>query len=321
MVAFPGAQILDITGPLEVFAQANRAVEAASGRPAPPYGVEIAAHAAGPLATSGGLRLVADHALRDVRGSLDTLMVAGGEGTAAALEDHALIGLLRRLAPRARRVASVCSGAFLLAEAGLLDGREAVTHWNVCERLAARYPRVTVLHDPIFVRDGNVWSSAGVCAGMDLALALVEEDHGQALALAVARWLVLFLKRPGGQSQFSVELRAQAVAHDGVRDVQSFAHRHPAADLTVPALAKRAGMSPRNFARVFQREVGETPARWVEQMRIDAARRALEASDAGVDAIASDCGFPSAEVMRRAFVRRLRVGPSAYRTRFRSTAA
>jgi transcriptional regulator GlxA family with amidase domain len=323
MIVFPDAQILDVTGPLEVFAQASRAVaeSATAGRAATGYSVEIVAREAGGICTSSGIQIVADRAFRDVRGPVDTLIVAGGRGTVAALADRALIRTIQRVAPRARRTASVCSGAFLLAEAGILDGRRAVTHWNACDLLAERYPRVTVMRDPIFVRDGNVWSSAGVCAGMDLALALVEEDHGQALALTVARWLVVFLKRPGGQAQFSEELRAQSVEHDTLREVQVYAQRNLAADLRVGALARRAAMSPRNFARVFLREIGETPARWVERARIEGARRALEVSAEGVDAIAGRCGFPSAEIMRRAFLRRLRVSPSAYRARFRSTAA
>ncbi|MFI5317287.1 MAG: GlxA family transcriptional regulator, partial [Myxococcota bacterium] len=238
-----------------------------------------------------------------------------------ALRDRALVDFLRRAAPRARRVASICSGTFLLAEAGLLDGRRATTHWAHCAELAKRYPRVAVETDPIFVRDGKLWSSAGVCAGMDLALALAEQDHGRELALTVAQWMVLFLKRPGGQSQFSVGLAAQATEHERIRELQAWAQAHLPADLGIAALAKRAAMSPRNFARVFAREVGETPARWVERARVEAARRLLEESDDGVDAVASRCGFGTAETLRRAFLRQLRVGPAAYRARFRSAAA
>jgi len=321
MVVYPGVQVLDVTGPLEVFANANRRLDQLAGPRGPRYALEIAARVAGPVRTTSGIVLVADHALRDVRGPIDTLLVAGGDGTADALRDRLVIDFLRRRAPNARRVASVCSGSFLLAEAGLLDGRRATTHWVSCATLAARYPKVEVESDPIFVRDGKYWSSAGVCAGMDLALALVEEDHGRELALAVARWLVLFLKRPGGQSQFSAELAAQATEHDAIRGLQAWAQAHLGAALDVAALAKRAAMSPRNFARVFAREVGETPARWVEQARVEAARRLLEESAAGVDEIAERCGFGSAEGLRRAFLRRVRVSPAAYRARFRSAAA
>jgi len=218
-------------------------------------------------------------------------------------------------------VASVCTGTMLLAEAGLLDGRRAVTHWAYCEALGRRYPKLAVEPDAIFVRDGKFWSSAGVCAGMDLALALAEEDHGRELALTIARWMVIFLKRPGGQSQFSVGLAAQATEHERIRELQSWAQAHLGSDLGIAKLAKRVAMSPRNFARVFAREVGETPARWVERARVEAARRLLEESDEGVDAIAALCGFGSAETLRRAFLRQLRVAPSAYRARFRSAAA
>ncbi len=321
MVVYPGVQVLDVTGPLEVFANANRRLDERGDRRAKRYEIEIAAREAGSVRTTSGIELHAQRSLRDVRASIDTLLVAGGDGAAAALRDRALIGFLRRRAPHARRVASVCSGSFLLAEAGLLDGRRATSHWAVCAELARRYPKIEVESDPIFIRDGKFWSSAGVCAGMDLALALVEQDHGRELALSVARWLVLFLKRPGGQSQFSAELSAQATEHETIRGLQAFAHEHLGADLGVAALAKRAAMSPRNFARVFAREVGETPARWVERARVEAARRLLEQSVSGVDEIAARCGFGSAESLRRAFQRRVRVSPAAYRGRFRSAAA
>jgi len=321
IVAYPDAQVLDITGPLEVFANANRRLDALEERRTPRYSIEIVAREAGPLRTMSGIQLVADRALRELRGPIDTLLVAGGEGTRAALGDRALVDFIRRSALRARRVASICSGTFLLAEAGLLDGRRATTHWASCAALARRYPKVAVETDPIFVRDGKIWSSAGVCAGMDLALALLEQDHGRDLALTVAQWMVLFLKRPGGQSQFSVGLAAQATEHERIRELQAWAQAHLGSDLGIARLAKRIAMSPRNFARVFAREVGETPARWVERARVEAARRMLEESDDGVDAVASRCGFGTAETLRRAFLRQLRVAPSAYRARFRSAAA
>jgi len=321
MAVYPGVQVLDVTGPLEVFANANRRLDQAGDRRAARYALEIAARAAGPVRTTSGIELVATRAFGDVRGALDTLLVAGGDGVADALRDRELVAFVRRRARHARRVASVCTGTFLLAEAGLLDGRRATTHWAACARLAARHPGVRVESDPIFVRDGKYWSSAGVCAGMDLALALVEQDHGRELALTVARHLVLFLKRPGGQSQFSAELAAQATEHDAIRGVQAFAREHLARRLDVRALAKRAAMSPRNFARVFAREVGETPARWIERARVEAARRLLEESAASVDEVAARCGFASTEVLRRAFLRRVRVSPAAYRGRFRSAAA
>jgi transcriptional regulator GlxA family with amidase domain len=322
IVAFPGAQTLDITGPMEVFAGAARWL-AHSGRPAPgvpAYRVELVARASGPLAMSSGLRLVADRALDDVRPPIDTLVVAGGTGTEEALRDRRLVGWIARTAPRARRLASVCTGAFLLAEAGLLDGRRVTTHWARCQALAARYPRVRVEPDPIFVRDGNVWTSAGVTAGMDLALALVEADHGRDLALHVARWLVCFLKRPGGQSQFSAQLATQLADREPLRDLQGWIVDHLDTDLSVEALASIAAMSPRNFARVFTRETGATPARYVERVRVEAARRRLEETHDGVDAVALACGFGSAETMRRAFLRVLHVSPADYRGRFRQSA-
>ncbi len=315
MVAFEGANVVDVTGALEVFSTTNRVLEAQRPK-RPRYEVEIVAREAGPLGMSCGVELVAKRALGRMRTQPDTLMVAGGLGTRAAVEDSALIEAIRRRASGTRRIASVCTGAFLLAEAGLLDGRRAVTHWGSCDELAARYPRVRVEVDPIFVRDGRVWTSAGVTAGLDLALALVEADHDREVALAVARSMVFYLKRPGGQSQFSAQLDAQLAAREPIRDAQSFVHEHPEADLTVPALAKRVAMSPRHFARAFASEVGTTPARYVERARVEAARRRLEDTDQGLDEVAFACGFGSGEVMRRAFLRVLEVGPSAYRSRF-----
>jgi transcriptional regulator GlxA family with amidase domain len=321
LVAFPDAQVLDVTGPLEVLSNSNRRLDMLQDRRSPRYTIEIAAHEAGPVRTTSGIQLLADRAFRDVRGPIDSLLVAGGDGTRAACRDRALVDFVRRAGTRARRVASICTGTFVLAEAGLLDGRRATTHWANCAVLARQYPRVTVESDPIFVRDGKFWSSAGVCAGMDLALALAEEDHGRELALTVAKWMVLFLKRPGGQSQFSVGLAAQATEHERIRDLQTWVQAHLGDELAISRLAKRVAMSPRNFARVFAREVGETPARWVERARVEAAQRLLEESDLGVDAVAERCGFGSAETLRRAFLRQIRVSPSAYRARFRSAAA
>ena len=316
MVAFADAQIIDITGPLEVFGRAARWLTEERGRRTPAYTVEIVASKAGPFATSSGIRLIADHAIADLRGPIDTLMVAGGRGVAYALRDRALIDWLRNSPRRTRRLCSVCTGAFLLAEAGLLDGLRATTHWRQCDRLAARYPGVSVETDPIFVRAGKIFTSAGVTAGIDLALALVEEDHGRDVALAVARELVMFLRRPGGQSQFSVQLSTQQADREPIRELQRWIADHLGADLSVDALARRAAMSPRNFARVFTREVGVTPGEFVDNSRVEAARRRLEESADGVDSIASACGFGTRESMRRAFIRTLHVPPSAYRSRF-----
>jgi transcriptional regulator GlxA family with amidase domain len=309
-VAFPGVQTLDVAGPAEVFSLAGRI--AGDG-----YDVVVAAGCSGALRTSSGLSLTPDRTLRGVRGEIDTLVVAGGTGVAEAEHDAALIRWLRTAAGRSRRVASVCTGAFLLARAGLLDGRRATTHWSSCAALARRYPAVSLERDAIFVRDGEVWTSAGVTAGMDLALALVEDDLGREVALEVARWLVLYVQRPGGQSQFSVELAAQTAQRDPVRELQSWIAEHLAADLSVELLAARACMSPRNFARIFSREVGMTPAAYVQAVRVERAQRELETTGATIDQIARRCGFGTPETMRRAFQRRLGVGPGDYRARFR----
>jgi transcriptional regulator GlxA family with amidase domain len=248
-------------------------------------------------------------------------LVAGGIGTADALRDRALIQWIRRVAPKVRRLCSVCTGAFLLAEAALLDGRVATTHWRSCRTLAERYPRITVETDPIYVRDGKVFTSAGVTSGIDLALALVEEDYGRRVSLAVARELVVFLKRPGGQSQFSVQLAGQMADREPIRELQAWMANHVGEDLSVDSLAHRAAMSPRNFARVFVRETGMTPAGYVEKLRVEAARRRLEESGDDIDSVATACGFGTRESMRRTFLRTLHVTPSAYRSRFRRTAS
>jgi transcriptional regulator GlxA family with amidase domain len=287
----------------------------------PNYRFELVAATADPVAASSGLTFHVDAAIDNVCGAIDTLIVAGGEGVAAAVGDQRLVDDVRRLAAKSRRVTSVCSGAFLLAEAGLLDGRRATTHWSVCDVLAQRYPRVTVDPDPIFVRDGNVATSAGVTAGMDLALALLEDDLGRDIALAVARRLVLFLRRPGTQSQFSAQLAGQLADRDPLRDAQQHIADHPDADLSVGALARHVGMSERNFARCFRDEVGMTPARYVEQARVETARRLLEETDDGVNAVARRAGFGTAETMRRTFLRHVRISPNDYRRRFRPTAA
>jgi transcriptional regulator GlxA family with amidase domain len=312
LVVFPGMQGLDLVGPLEVFDKANDY----AGRDA--YRLTVTAMRPGAQATSSGLAIVADTALADVTGPIDTLMVVGGDGTYDAVLDAELVDQVRRLAGQARRVTSVCSGAFVLAQAGLLDGKRATTHWTACELLARAFPSVTVEPDPIYVRDGDVYTSAGVTAGMDLALALVEDDLGRDVALRVARQLVLFLRRPANQSQFSAQLAAQMAERDGLRDAQRFASEHPERDCSVAALARVAVMSERHFARCFTEEVGVTPARYVEQVRVETARRLLEDTDDGVEAIAATAGFGTSETMRRTFLRVLRTSPSEYRNRFRA---
>jgi len=318
VVVFPGVQALDVVGPVEVFAAAG---DLAASVGDPGYRIRVAASQARPVRTSSGLELGVDAALHRVRGAVDTLVVAGGDGTVGAVADEVLVGAVRRLAGPARRITSVCSGAFVLAEAGLLSGRRATTHWQVCELLARRHPDVEVESDAIYVRDGRLATSAGVTAGMDLALALVEEDLGPEVALAVARRLVLFLRRPGGQSQFSAQLAAGPAPDAGLRELQAFIAEHPDADLGVGALARRAAMSERTLARRFRDELGTTPARYVEAVRVEAARRRLEAGDEAVRAVARACGFGSEETLRRSFLRAVGVTPSDYRRRFRPGAA
>jgi transcriptional regulator GlxA family with amidase domain len=320
MAAFHDAEVLDITGPLDVFSIAGRLLMA-QGAKQSPYTIEVVASQPGPLVTSSGIRLLADRSFREVVGQVDTLMIPGGIGTTRATEDTPFITWIRSMASRVRRVCSVCTGAFILAEAGLLDGRPATTHWRWCELLARRYPAISVETDPIFVRDGKFFTSAGVTAGIDLALGLVEEDHGRELALATARHMVMFLKRPGGQSQFSVQLSSQMALRDPIRELQGWTADHLDRDLSVEAMAARVAMSPRNFARVFRRETGMTPGSFVEMARVEVARRRLEESSEPIDAIAADCGFGTRESMRRAFLRTLGVPPGSYRDRFRRSAA
>jgi transcriptional regulator GlxA family with amidase domain len=313
VLTYPAVQLLDVTGPVQVFASANDLVVAAGG--VPPYLVRVVAESGNAGTTSAGLTLAAGPLTRGGE-ALDTLLVAGGEGAEAATENPVLIEWVQQRAAQARRVASVCTGAFLLAAAGLLDGRRAATHWKYCTRLAQRFPSVRVEPDPIFLRDGPIWTSAGVTAGIDLALALVEEDLGRSVALAVARYLVVFLKRPGGQAQFSATLALQA-AEDKFGALHDWINSHVADDLSLSVLADQAGMSERSFSRHYAEATGQTPARAVERLRVEAARRLLSESRTPVKRIAQRCGFGSEETMRRSFVRLLAVTPQDYRDRFR----
>jgi transcriptional regulator GlxA family with amidase domain len=319
IVVYPGVQSLDVTGPLEVFDGARRLIEARA--PAQrPYDVRVLSRDGAPVATSSGLAITPHGALADAPGEIDTLLIAGGGGKTAACEDAELIAWIAAASARARRTASVCTGAFLLARAGLLDGRRATTHWAHAGELQAAHPDIDVDPEPIFVRDGSVWTSAGVTAGMDLALALVEEDLDRDAALLIARHLVLFLRRPGNQSQFSATLGGQAPSREPLREVQLAVLEDLAGLHTVEAMAERAHMSPRHFARAFRAETGMTPARYVERVRLEAARRLLEEGSQPVAAVAGACGFGTPETMRRAFLRALAVGPAEYRRRFHATA-
>jgi transcriptional regulator GlxA family with amidase domain len=320
IVLYPGVQSLDVTGPLEVFTAAQRLIQA-SARSERSYIVRTFSSDGQPLRTSSGLTITPNAPLRDAPRALDTLIVPGGDGHARAASDPCLLDWISQSSSKAARTASVCTGAFLLAQAGLLDGRRATTHWAAARELQSAYPAVHVDPEPIFVRDGRIWTSAGVTAGMDLALALIEEDLDRHAALTIARHLVLFLRRPGNQSQFSATLAAQRAGRHSLREIQRAVLENIAGDHSVEAMAARAHMSPRHFARAFRAETGVTPARHVERVRLEAARQRLEDTIEPVAAIAAHCGFGTPETMRRAFLRTLQVGPAEYRRRFHSPQA
>jgi len=321
IVAFPGIQSLDAVGPFEVFASATRIVQHL--RPtAHGYEVSVVSAHGGIVTSESGLGLYTTP-FPAVDGSslrIDTLILAGGTGVFEARHDTALMKWIVATVPRCRRVATVCTGTFLAAQAGLLDGRRVTTHWARAERLAAEFPSVIVDSDPIYVRDGNVWTSAGVTAGIDLSLALVEQDHGTDVAQTVARWLVMFLHRPGGQTQFAAPVWAPRAERSAVRAVQALVEATPGGDHRLSVLAATAAMSVRHFSRVFTDEVGDTPGRYVERVRLEAARRELETTADTLDVVAARCGFGSSETLRRAFQRRLGVAPNTYRRRFRTVA-
>jgi transcriptional regulator GlxA family with amidase domain len=314
ILAFKDVQLLDVAGPLQVFATANDLTRAAE-HPCPYEPIVVAD---GLLAMSSAGLGLATKPLPKPQLPLDTLIVAGGFGVYPACADGALIGWIKARAGSARRIASVCSGAFLLATAGLLDGRRAATHWSRCREFAARFPKVRLEPDPIFIQDGNIWTSAGITAGIDLALALVEADLGRDVALAVARQLVVFLKRPGGQAQFSATLALQH-GNASFESLHAWIADHLRGDLSVIALARIAGMSERSFIRHYRQATGMTPARAVERIRVEAARHTLELG-LPVKRVAARCGFGSEETMRRSFLRLLGASPQAYRERFSSSA-
>jgi transcriptional regulator GlxA family with amidase domain len=315
-VIFDGFQPLDLAGPHEVFHHASVL------RPDAGYLTQIVATMTGLVRAAGGLPVHAEHSVADLDpGGIDTMIAVGGFGVDQARHDRALVDWIGAAARTARRVASVCSGAFLLAEAGLLDGRRVTTHWGRADQLPREYPALVVDCDPIFIRDGRIWTSAGVTAGMDLALALVEEDLGSDVAHAVARELVLYLRRPGSQSQFSVPLWSAQPATDPIRAAVSAVHADPGARHGITDLAAHARLSPRHLQRRFTAELGVPPATYVARVRIEAARRALVEGHDPVQAIAGRCGFGTAETLRRAFHRHLGVAPSEYRDRFRTTPA
>jgi transcriptional regulator GlxA family with amidase domain len=311
ILAFPCVQLLDVAGPLQVFATANELAQEA-GEPLP-YVPHVVAPQAGPVVTSAGLPLVAE-ALPSGRQGPDTLLIAGGFGVHDLAADPRVLRWIVHRAEQARRIASVCTGAYALAAAGLLDGRRVTTHWRHCAELARRYPSLHVETDPIFLRDGDVWTSAGVTAGIDLALAFVEADCGRAASLAVARRLVVFARRPGGQAQFSAGLAL--AAEPDFDALNTWMAENLQQDLSVPRLADRAGMSERSFARRYHAATGVTPSRAVERLRVEAARDALGTTRRSIKDVARRCGFGSEETMRRSFLRILAVAPRDYRLRF-----
>jgi transcriptional regulator GlxA family with amidase domain len=302
----PPVQILDVTGPLEVFSNA------------PGYEVEVLSPDNDKtLRTNRGISLGNALPLTQCSGPIDTLIIAGGPGAESEAFDQPLIQWIRDAASRSRRIASICTGAFPLAEAGLLDGKEAVTHWRFCDRLALKYPKVHVRRDPIYLRDGSMYTSAGITAGIDLSLALVEEDHGHQMSLQIARFLVMFLVRPGGQAQFSHMLSHQAGASQPLRELQVWMLEHLRDHLTVESLGERLGVSSRHFTRVCLRETGMNPGQFIDRMRVEAAQQMIDSSGKGLKEVADACGFGSAERMRRAFTRVLGVTAAEYASRFR----
>ena len=308
IVGPPPVQVLDVTGPLEVFSNA------------PNYEIQLANPGTErTLQTNRGVVLGDATPISDVHGPIDTLVIAGGPGAESGAYDANFIAWIAQAARQSRRVASICTGAFLLAEAGLLNGKQAVTHWSFCDRLAREYPEVVVRPEPIYLRDGPIYTSAGITAGIDLSLALVEEDHGYEIALKIARFMVMFLVRPGGQAQYSHMLSYQAVTSQSLRELQLWMLQHLRETLTVESLAERMGMSARHFTRVCLRETGMNPGQFVDRMRVEAAQQIIDSSSRGLKEIADDCGFKSADAMRRTFLRVLGVTAREYASRFKST--
>ena len=314
MLIYPGVTPLDVAGPLEVFGFANTITKQKL------YDVVTVAPTAAPVPTPLGFALMPAYAMTALPLPVDTLLVSGGGGPDAGC-DPAISDWLKHATPQARRFGSICTGAFALGAADLIAGKRVTTHWKFGEELARRNPTATVDINPIFIRDGNLYTSAGISAGIDLALAMVEEDHGRDLALAIARSLVLFLKRTGGQAQFSTELAAQFSSVPAIQKIQHWCHENPNDDLRVATLAKRAAMSTRTFIRMFHEDTGRTPAEFVESVRLQAARRLLEETDLAAKAVATRCGFGSAATLQRLFMRRLGVSPTQYRDKFRAQAA
>jgi transcriptional regulator GlxA family with amidase domain len=320
-LVFPGCEILDVCGPLEAFFFADRWLARLGRTSDPGFQSVVLAAVPGSVRTMSGMEIVATHSYSEVSDGLDTLVIAGGWGVEQASKDEALVEWVRSVAPRSRRVASICSGAFVLAAAGLLHQRRVTTHWMYSDLLASEYPSVEVDASKLFLRDGNIYTSGGITAGIDLALALVEEDVGPEVMLAVARMMVVFPRRPGGQSQFSAYTGpSEMPSRPDISQLRTWMMANPGADLSVQALADRMVMSPRNFSRLFHSEMGEPPAQFAEKVRAEAARCKLEQTVLPIETIAKEAGFGDPERMRRTFQRLYEISPVDYRARFRSTA-
>lgn len=320
VLAYPQLVLLDLAGPCEVFSMANRVARRLRPRAADPYILETLSVGSDlRLQASNGIVLMANRCWKDCPSNIDTLLIAGAIDLKQVPRDPALLKWLQEMAPRVRRIGSICTGAFVLAAAGVLNGRNATTHWQDCRQLALEYPAIRVEPDRIYVKDENVYTSAGVTAGLDLALALVEEDLGREVAFAVAQTLVMFVRRTGGLNQFSALLKCQAAARQPLRDLLAWAAEHPGEDLSVEALAGRIHMSVRNFSRTFRRELDKTPARCIETLRVEAAGRMLEHHGARMDEVAKACGLGSGDSMRRSFLRVWGISPNEYRGRFKHT--
>ncbi len=317
IIVYPGFKALEAIGPLKVFDYANNCLQ--QRKLSGGYTVTIASTRIGMIPSDTLMSLQATKTL-SMHALPDLALIVGAPDIEQALHDAPeIVSWVAHAAPRMERLAALCTGSFFLAEGGALDGRRATTHWSFAERLRKKYPRVKVDSDAIFIHEGNIWTSAGVTAGMDLALALVEEDFGREIALEVARDLVIYLKRPGGQSQFSVHLASQMTTHPTIRELQNWIMSHLADDLGTPRLANRLAMSERNFTRVFHRETGESPAEFIENARFEAARRLLEENTAPMKVIAVQTGFGTEEKMRRVFQKKIGVTPKVYRERFSTT--
>jgi transcriptional regulator GlxA family with amidase domain len=319
MLAFPECMLIDVCGPMDVFNFANYVLQN-MGRVSPSvssYTMTIVAENSGPVKTSSGIRIVADKGYEDINEGIDTLLVTGSASIDAATQDVKMRNWLIQMMPRVRRMGSICSGALVLAESGLLNGRKATTHWMYCEQMAKQHRNIRVEPDKIFVRDGNMYTSGGVTAGIDLALSLVEEDWGWEIAAGVARAMLIFMRRPGGQSQFSSYVFNEAKSRKDFRELQAWIVSNPHSDLSIESLAERMAMSPRNFSRLFCQEIGVTPAKFVEGIRMEAARNMMLQTDLPMESVAANCGFNNSEQMRRSFQRLLKTTPQEHRSYFK----